>query len=199
MLAARVIGDWLQIPLWLPARTVRGTRGLSQDVPIATGSLGKQLQVSIIVPLSDMRDGGRGLTNLRGRGKHHRSAHHDHCQSKNLKEKQSARTPVTGSASPGRLVATGGSGFVGKTYRNSHGSLLSGYMSVNYELNSDLSRCSRLTKESDRLCWLDGNETWSGMPDCSGPWGDRRKVVAARPSRPVAEGPATLSGARSRA
>jgi hypothetical protein len=71
--------------------------------------------------------------------------------------------------------------------------------SFNYELNSDLSRCSRLTKESDRLCWLDGNETWSGMPDCSGPWGDRRKVVAARPSRPVAEGPATLSGARSRA
>jgi len=115
--------------LWLLATMVRrGARRLPQDVPITTRSFGKQLQVSIIVPLSGLGDRGRGLMNLRGRGKYHRSTHQDHCQSKDFKEKQSARAPARGSTPLGALVATRNPGFVGKTNWNGHGSLLSGHI-----------------------------------------------------------------------
>jgi hypothetical protein len=66
------------------ASMVRGARDLPQDVPTATGSFGKRLQVSIIVPLRDVGNSRRGRTALRGRGKHHRTAHQDHRQSKDF-------------------------------------------------------------------------------------------------------------------
>jgi hypothetical protein len=86
---------------------VRGARRVPQDVPIATGSFSKRLQVSIIIPLSDLGNSGRRLTNLRGRSQHHRAAHQDHRQTENLKEKQNTCPPATASTPGSRLVATG--------------------------------------------------------------------------------------------